>query len=186
MGKDSLNISASPSRFPLQEYEKQDAVFGHAFEVLRQAIEQRTFPCASVAITNCGNLVALKALGRFSYANDAPQVSTASIFDIASVSKVVATTSMAMILYERGLLDLEAPVAGVLPEFVGKDAIRREITFRMLLAHSTGLPAYEGLFQRTSTKDLLLRAALEVPLKNPPGTHTEYSDIGFILLGAAL
>src|SRR5205814_9950044 len=82
--------------------------------------------------------------------------------------------------------DLKAPVAGVLREFVGKDAIRREITFRMLLAHSTGLPAYEKLFQRASTKDLLLRAVFEVPLKNPPGTHTEYSDIGFILLGAAL
>jgi CubicO group peptidase (beta-lactamase class C family) len=95
-----------------------------------------------------------------------------------------------MILYERGLLDLEMPVVGVIPEFVGGSSVgdpqRREVTFRMLLAHSAGLPAYEKLYLRTTTKEELVRASLSVPLKNAPGTHAEYSDIGFILLGIGL
>jgi CubicO group peptidase (beta-lactamase class C family) len=93
---------------------------------------------------------------------------------------------MAALLYERGLLDLDARISGILPEFAGEDSWRREVTFRMLLAHSSGLPAYEKLFLRTNSKDELLRAAFEVPLKHAPGTHAEYSDIGFILLGVAL
>jgi len=186
MGKVSLDISTSTARFPLVQNEGQDEVFRHAFDLLRQAIEQRAFPGASVAVTHLGKVVALKAFGRFTYEKDAPPVTTASIFDIASVSKVVATTSMAMILYERGMLDLDIPVVGVLPEFAGKDASRREVTFRMLLAHTSGLPAYEKLFLRATTKDAVLNAAFGVPLRNQPGTHAAYSDIGFILVGVAL
>lgn len=109
-----------------------------------------------------------------------------TMFDLASVSKVVATTTMAMVLYERGLLDLEAAVVGVLPEFRTDDARRQEITFQHLLAHCSGLPAYERLFLRAKTKDELLGEAFTVPLKSDPGTHAEYSDIGFILLAVAL
>jgi serine-type D-Ala-D-Ala carboxypeptidase len=186
MGKVSLDTGTSTTHFPLVRYEDQDEVFSRAFEVLRQAIEHRAFPGASVAITSLSKLVAMKAFGRFTYDKDSPQVTPASIFDIASVSKVAATTSMAMILYERGLLDLDIPVVGVLPEFAGEEASRREVTFRMLLAHSSGLPAYEKLFLRATTRDALLAAAFGVPLRNQPGTHAEYSDIGFILLGVAL
>jgi CubicO group peptidase (beta-lactamase class C family) len=108
------------------------------------------------------------------------------VFDLASVSKVLATTSMAMILYERGLLDLDAPVTGIVPEFAGEDARRQEVTFRMLLAHSSGLPAYEKLFLRSQTREDLIREALLIPLKTAPGTHAEYSDVGFIVLGLSL
>jgi CubicO group peptidase (beta-lactamase class C family) len=131
-------------------------------------------------------LLALKAMGHFTYEASSPAVSQESIFDLASVSKVVATTSMAMILYERGLLDLDAPVVGIVPEFAGHDRRRNEITFRMLLAHSSGLPAYEKLFLRNKTRDELLTAAFSVPLATNPGTKAEYSDIGFITLGIAL
>jgi CubicO group peptidase (beta-lactamase class C family) len=93
---------------------------------------------------------------------------------------------MAMVLYERGLLDLDAPLAGVLPDFASGDPRRREITFHMLLAHSSGLPAYEKLFLRATTKEQLISEALTVQLANAPGTHAEYSDVGFILLGTAL
>jgi CubicO group peptidase (beta-lactamase class C family) len=93
---------------------------------------------------------------------------------------------MAMILYERGLLDLDAPVTGIIPEFASDDSRRREVTFRMLLAHSSGLPAYEKLFLRAPTREDLIREALRVPLRTSPGTHAEYSDIGFIVLGLAL
>ena len=62
----------------------------------------------------------------------------------------------------------------------------RQVTLRMLLAHSSGLPAYVKLFQTAHNKDELLRQALRVPLTAEPGTRAEYSDIGFILLGEAL
>ena len=98
---------------------------------------------------------------------------------------------MAMILYERGLLELEAPIAGIVPEFLADstgrpDPRRREVNFRMLLTHSSGLPAYEKLFLRAPARDQLLHAAITMPLTADPDTRAEYSDIGFILLGIAL
>jgi CubicO group peptidase (beta-lactamase class C family) len=114
------------------------------------------------------------------------KVAPDTLFDLASVTKVVATTTMAMILYERGLLELEAPVGGTIPEFLTGDPHRSAVTFRMLLAHSSGLPAYEKLFLKTPQSEELLQAALTTPLTADPGTRTEYSDIGFIVLGVAL
>jgi CubicO group peptidase (beta-lactamase class C family) len=93
---------------------------------------------------------------------------------------------MAMILYERGLLDLDAPVAAIVPEFSGSDARRRDVTLRMLLAHASGLPAYEKLFLRAQTRGELLAAAFATPLTADPGARAVYSDIGFIILGVAL
>ncbi len=163
-------------------------IFSEAFAVLENAIAQRAFPAASIAVTSHGKLAALRAFGAFNYEPGSPQVTTASVFDLASVSKAVATTSMAMILYQRGLLDLEAPIAVVVPEFAatGADSRRREVTVRMLLAHSSGLPAYEKLFLRVKTKADLLAAAFTTPLTADPGARAEYSDIGFIILGIAL
>ncbi len=118
-------------------------------------------------------------------------VKPATLFDLASISKAVATTTMAMILYERGLLELEAPVIGVVPEFMADtceepDPRRRDVTFRMLLAHSSGLPAYEKLFLEAHSRDELMRAAFITSLSADPGMRAEYSDVGFIVLGAAL
>ena len=98
---------------------------------------------------------------------------------------------MAMILYERGLLELDAPVVGAVPEFMADtsgepDPRRRNVTFRMLLSHSSGLPAYEKLFLKARSLDELLRAAFTTSLSANPGTRAEYSDIGFIILGTAL
>ncbi|OLB20446.1 MAG: hypothetical protein AUH15_11425 [Acidobacteriales bacterium 13_2_20CM_55_8] len=183
----SLNTASRTSaHFPAPAYEQQDAVFSPAFEVLQQAIAQHAFPAASVAVTRQGKLVALKAIGSFTYDPQSPEVTSASIFDLASVSKVVATTTVAMILYQRGLLDLEMHVVSVVPEFAGQDERRREVTLHMLLAHSSGLPAYEKLFRRAPTKDQLLDAAFVMPLVADPGTQATYSDIGFIILGIAL
>lgn len=164
----------------------QEKRFADAFRIIEEAVAVRAFPGVSVAVTVSGELLALKSFGRFTFDCHSPTVTTKTIFDIASVTKVLATTSMAMILYERGLLDLEAPVVGVLPEFASEDARRSEVTLRMLLAHSSGLPAYEKLFLRASTRQALLQETFKVPLKYSPGTHYEYSDIGFILLGVAL
>jgi CubicO group peptidase (beta-lactamase class C family) len=158
---------------------------------LEEAISARAFPAASIAVTHQDRLIALKSFGHFTTEADSPLVTPTTLFDLASVTKAVATTTMAMILYERGLLELETPVVGVVPEFMadagGKpDPRRRDVTFRMLLAHSSGLPAYEKLFLKAHSRDDLLRAAFSTSLSADPGTRAEYSDIGFILLAAAL
>jgi serine-type D-Ala-D-Ala carboxypeptidase len=173
-------------QMPQPAYQQQDQVFSRAFKLLSEAIQQRAFPSASVAITQRGKLVCLKAFGRFLYESETPEASTASIFDLASLTKIVATTTMAMILYERGLLDLEMPLASVLPEFKTNDPRRQQVSFHMLLAHSSGLPAYEKLFLKANDRDELLSAALHTQLKHDPGSVAEYSDIGFIILGVAL
>lgn len=178
----------SPPR--LHDFVDQDEVFSSAFLVLERAIAERVFPAASIAVAQDGKLIALKAFGRFTYESGSRQATPETMFDLASVTKVVATTAMGMVLYERGLLDLETPVASIVPEFVEsgktKDKRRGEITLRMLLAHSSGLPAYEKLFLRARTRDELLHAAFTTPLVCEPGTRANYSDIGFIVLVAAL
>jgi CubicO group peptidase (beta-lactamase class C family) len=183
---DQLTSEPDAARFPIAAYGEQDRRFSAAFSSLQAAIREKAFPAASLAVTFRGKLLVLKALGRFTYGDGSPTVSPQSIFDLASVSKVMGTTSMAMILYERGLLDLEAPVVAIVPEFAGDDRRRQEVTLRMLLAHSSGLPAYEKLFLQNKTRDELLTAAFSIPLTTNPGTKAEYSDIGFIILGIAL
>jgi CubicO group peptidase (beta-lactamase class C family) len=181
--------SFAPELFPV--FERQDRSFSSAFSILDAAVADRVFPGASIAVTQGGRLVALKAFGRSTYDLESPHITTDTLFDLASVSKVVATTTVAMILYERGLLDLDTPVVGMVPEFAGAgagdaDARRRAITLRMLLAHSSGLPAYEKLFLKARTREQLLRAAFTTPLVADPGTRAEYSDIGFMVLCEAL
>jgi len=170
----------------ISSFETQDQVFASAFSLLGQAIADRAFPGAAVAVVANSHLVAVRGVGRFTYEPDSPEVAADTIFDLASVSKVVGTTAMAMLLYESGYLDLDVPVAGIIPEFGRGDARRREVTVRMLLAHSSGLPAYVKLFQQAQTREQLLQAALAVPLEAEPDARAEYSDIGFIILGVAL
>lgn len=172
-----------------QSFEAQEDHFTLAFDILHRAVEQRVFPGASAAIAHRRRLIARKAFGQFTYERASPAVVPETLFDLASLTKILATTAMAMILYERGLLDLDAPAAAIVPEFVSeaeKDERRREVTIRMLLAHSSGLPAYEKLFLKAGSRDDLLEAVFKMRLTADPGSRAEYSDIGFILLGAAL
>jgi serine-type D-Ala-D-Ala carboxypeptidase len=190
----------------VSSYEHQNEVFRSAFVVLDSAIATNAFSAASIAVTHRGRLIALKALGRLAHGNEgapplslsfgqggdfAPEVTNETLFDLASLTKVVATTTMAAILYERGLLELDAPVIGTIPEFLVDscdevDPRRQSVTFHMLLAHSSGLPAYEKLYLKAHPRADLLRAALTMPLSADPGIKAEYSDIGFIVLGSAL
>lgn len=176
--------------FLVRDLAAQDERFRSAFDILDRAIAARAFPACSLAVTSRGELVACRALGRFTYDPSSAEVTTATLFDLASLTKVLATTAMAMILYERGLLDLQAPVTAVVPAFAkgqdDHDARRREVTLRMLLAHSSGLPAYKKLFLHAESREEILQAALTTRLTAAPGTRAEYSDIGFIILGIAL
>jgi CubicO group peptidase (beta-lactamase class C family) len=168
------------------DFARQDETFHRAFAVLEAGIEQKAFPGGSVAIAHRGRLVALKGLGRFTYEAKAPIVTPQTVYDLASLTKVLATATACMILFERGALALDRKVIEVLPEFGGSDQRRSQVTFRMLLAHSSGLPAYVKLFETSNNRAELLAQAFQVPLAGDPRIHAEYSDIGFILLGAAL
>jgi serine-type D-Ala-D-Ala carboxypeptidase len=168
------------------DFARQDERFHRAFAVLQAGIEQKAFPGASVAVAHRGRLIALKGLGRFTYDAKAPMVTAQTVYDLASLTKVLATTTACMILHERGALALDQTVVEVLPEFGGSDPRRPQVTFRMLLAHSSGLPAYVKLFETAKNRAELLAQAFQVALVGDPGSHAEYSDIGFILLGAAL
>jgi len=157
-----------------------------AVAVLTHGCEQRAFPGAAFAVARQGNTILQGAVGRFTYNGGAEDVTLSTIFDIASVTKVVATTSMAMLLCERSQLNLQQPIVELLPEFDGTDKRRKVVTIEMLLAHSSGLPAYEKLFLHAKDRTALLRSAFQVQLEKDPGTRAEYSDIGFILLGELL
>jgi CubicO group peptidase (beta-lactamase class C family) len=164
-----------------------------ALELLEKGVEQRAFPGAVLAVGHEGRLAILPA-GRLSDANGARAVSAETIYDLASLTKVVATTAAAMILVDRGLLDINRPVAQYLPEFVppydiAEDplwTVRSEVTIGHLLAHTSGLPAYEKFFLRAREKAHVLDEAMALPLEEPPGQKTIYSDVGFILLGGIL
>lgn len=169
------------------EYAQQEKRFALAFQVMQDAIRDHAFPACSLAVTHQGNLVALRSLGQFTYDPTSVALTDASLFDIASVSKVVATTAMAMILYERGMLDLDVPVTSIVPEFANsEDSRRHDVSIRMLLAHSSGLPAYAKLFMTAHSPDALLDAVFTTELTADPGARAEYSDIGFIILGVAV
>lgn len=164
------------------------ARFTAARAVLERAVAERAFPGAAWGVLHQGAIAALDAVGRFTYEEASPLVTPATIFDLASVAKVIATTSAAMLLCDRGRLLLDARVGDILPGFVVGEpgSGRHRVTLRMLLAHSSGLPGYVQLFRNCATPEALLRAALVLPLESAPGERTEYSDIGYILLGKAL
>ncbi len=169
------------SRFPI------------ATAVLTEAVTQRIFPGAAFGILHPEEQFAIESVGGFTYPPASTRVQRNTIFDMASISKAMATTSMAMLLWERGQLNLDEPLARRVPEFLqpgcedGPLAARRaQVTPRMLLAHCSGLPAYSPLYKTSATANALLEACLYMPLEAPPGTQAVYSDIGFILLGHLL
>ncbi len=163
--------------------------FAPAYRVLTDAIAARAFPGCAFGVLADGKVVLQDALGRATYDSDSFAVTVETIYDIASLTKVVATTAVAMLLVQRGLLDLNTPLGELLPGFVvGRSSGERarDVTIRHLLAHNSGLPGYVELFRTATTPDGLLRACLQLPIEAEPGTRAEYSDPGFILLGKAL
>src|SRR5438477_8342533 len=129
------NTNPSPL---VHSFKNQNKIFSAAFDVLQQAVTRQSFPAASIAVTSKGELIALQSFGSFVFEEDvlsneskgAPPfsrparqggdfdpLSPATLFDLASLTKPVATATMAAILYERGLLELDAPITGTVPEF---------------------------------------------------------------------
>jgi CubicO group peptidase (beta-lactamase class C family) len=169
----------------------QEQRFAEPFRLIDEAIARKVFPGATLAVTLRGALLAWHGFGRFTYEADAKPVTRETIWDLASLTKPIATTSMAMLLCERGKLSLDAKVVDLLSEFGGGGDFlhrgwREVVTVRMLLAHSSGLPAHRKLYLAVHGREAMLAAARQVPLDAPPMERAEYSDIGFIILGELL
>ena len=163
--------------------------FSAGRKLLEDAIQEHAFPGCAFGVLAGGNVVLADALGHFTYDSNAPAVRESTVFDVASLTKVVSTTAVAMLLYQSGALDLDTPLGDLLPGFiVGRQstARARKVTIRHLLAHSSGLPGYVEFFRTVTTPADLFRAGLELPVEADPGERSEYSDPGFILLGKAL
>ena len=158
---------------------------------------QGAFPGGVVAVGHRGRLALLQPFSRLTYDADAPPVAADTRYDLASLTKVIATTTMAMILVDQQRLDLDAPVASFLPGFVdapGQPQGKDEVTVRQLLTHSAGLAATAYWYReidpaqadRIALKRDYLRRIEAMPLAYAPGTKSEYSDLGVILLGEIL
>jgi len=176
-----LSLPASASAQRLQ--------FAAAYSVLAQAVSEQAFPGAAFGVLVQGQVLALDAVGGFTYDQPSAPVTASTVYDLASITKVIATTSMAMLLHQGGALSIDQPLAQLLPGFAQGEAAgsaRREVTLRMLLAHASGLPGYVRLFEGAGGREELLDACLKLPLETAPGSQAEYSDPGFILLGRAL
>jgi CubicO group peptidase (beta-lactamase class C family) len=163
--------------------------FAAVYRVLQDAIGARAFPGCAFGVVANGAVVLQDSLGYFTYEENSPIVTSETVYDVASLTKVVSTTAVAMLLNQRGVLDLEMPLGELLPGFVvgrspGDKA--RHVKLHHLLAHNSGLPGYREFYRTVTTPSALLRACLELPLEAVPGQRAEYSDPGFILLGKAL
>jgi CubicO group peptidase (beta-lactamase class C family) len=163
--------------------------FTAAYRVLEDAIDKQAFPGCAFGVLAVGEAVIMDGLGGFTYDANSTRVTAETAFDIASLTKVVATTAACMLLHQRGQLDLDWLLGDILPGFVvgrppGEYA--RNVRLRHLIAHNSGLPGYVEFFRKDVTGAGLLRACLDLPIEAEPGTRVEYSDPGFILLGKAL
>ncbi len=152
--------------------------------VIDQFVEEGAFPGGVLAVGYRGALVHLHPFGRFSYDEDAPAVEATTIYDLASLTKVVATTTMAMILVDEGRLDLDKKVQDFLPLFAGPG--KDSVTVRHLLTHTSGIDWWAPLYEEIQGPEEYLRRIQAMELVYEPGTEYKYSDLGIILLGEIL
>jgi serine-type D-Ala-D-Ala carboxypeptidase len=150
--------------------------------VVSRGIKAGGFPGASVVVGRNGAAVWEKGFGRLDWSEKSSRVSaTETIYDLASLTKVIGTTTAVMILYDEGRVKLDAPVRTYLPEFTG--GYKDSVTVRELLEHRSGLPADRDLWRLAHSPAEAKQIVLHVPLEYRPGTAYVYSDLGAITLG---
>ena len=158
--------------------------FADVAALLRSAIADRAFPAAVVEVGRSNRLLWRDVFGTLTYDPGSPDVTSDTIFDLASLTKVVCTATLAMRAVDDARLDLDEPVAGRIRPWRGAD--RNGVTIRDLLAHSAGLTAYLPFFRNCTGRAEFEPAICEVPLEYAPRTRSIYSDLGFMLLGFIL
>jgi len=137
------------------------------------------FPGAVLAVGRHGRLAALAPVGHYGV-DDRRPVEAGTLYDLASLTKVVALTTACMILVDEGRLALDAPIARYVPEFRGP--MKDRVTVRHLLTHSAGLAADLPLYTETASRRPALAAVDTTTLLAPPGTSYRYSDLSAIVL----
>ena len=155
--------------------------FARAAEVVQRGVDERAFPAAVVEVGTTRGVLWQRAFGRLDCDAESPATQTGTIFDLASLTKVIATTSLVMRLVELGRLALDQPVRHWISEWRGTD--REHVTLRSLLAHSSGLTTWLPFFRDHAGRQEFQHAICSLPLEYPPDTQSIYSDLGFILLG---
>lgn len=159
-------------------------IFRAAREVIEQAIAARAFPAASIEVGSATEIFWREAFGRLTFDTAAPATQPDTIFDLASLTKVLATTPLLMQQVERGVLSLDDAVATHVPTWHGAD--RASTTLRDLLAHCSGLPAWRPYYQLVEGALAYEAAICSEPFEYDWRTKSVYSDLGFILLGFLL
>ena len=149
--------------------------------VIERGIRAGGYPGASVVVGRRGAAVWEKGFGHLGWNPSDPRVTANTIYDLASLTKVVGTTTAVMLLYDDEKIQLDEPVKTYLPEFSGGN--KDLVTVRMLLEHRSGLPAGRDLWRIASSPADARRAVLETPLSFAPGRYEEYSDLGADVLG---
>ncbi len=156
--------------------------FNNLNSIAEQAIREGQVPGAVLLVWHNGEVVYRKAFGYRSLEPRRTPMTTDTIFDIASLTKVVATTTAVMQLVEQGKVRLNDPVVRYIPEFAQNG--KRDVTVRELLTHYSGLPQDLDLVAPWQGRATGYSMAFASPLENPPGARFLYSDINFITLGA--
>jgi CubicO group peptidase (beta-lactamase class C family) len=171
------SASAAPGGFRPGGLEAVDAI-------VEAAVGANAFPGGVLAVGRDGALVHLRAFGRLSYDAGAAEVATDTLYDLASLTKVVVTTTLSMILVDEGKLDLDARVHAFFPAFSGP--AKERVTVRHLLTHSGGLQWWAPLYKEIQGKAAYLERIVAMDLAYDPGAKSVYSDLGIILLGDIL
>jgi CubicO group peptidase (beta-lactamase class C family) len=184
---DSARPAPSASmRLPAHELTSPSAAgfssvaLARAADAVRDELRQGAFPGAALAVGRWSHVVVEEGFGATG-AGEGPVDPDRTVYDLASLTKVVGTTTAVMLLFEDGRMGLDDPVQSYLPEFTGPG--KERVTIRHLLTHTSGLPA--GTSSGGSTAEELLLRLLRAPLTGTPGMRVEYSDVGFVVLHAA-
>jgi len=162
----------------------RDWDFSRAYAVLDSAIGEKITPGAQVFIAQEGRILADTAFGHFTYEEDAPPVTTTSIYDLASITKALVGGTLAMQLVDGRYLVLDEPVQHYIPEFRGERKDR--VTIRHLLAHTSGLPDYIWFWGLDVKPEAVIDTICQSDLEFEPGTRVKYSGVGMILFGAII
>src|SRR5256884_7772597 len=149
--------------------------------VIQASIDKKELPGAVVLVARRGRVVWRKAYGARAVEPQREAMTTDTIFDLASLTKIVATTTSIMILIERGELRLADPVVKFIPEMKGER--RDSITIEQLLTHTSGFAPDFDLRERWTGYDEAMKRLYREPLRNTPGARFVYSDINYIALG---
>ena len=176
-------ISLAPASVAAPKASKKSAdALPRVDAIVRDAIAQHQVPGAVVLVGHHGRVIYRKAFGWRSLEPRRERMTVDTIFDLASLTKVIATTTCVMQLMEEGKIRLNDPVIRYMPEFAANG--KQDVTVRQLLVHYSGLAPDLDLTQPWQGKDTAYNMAFQEKPINPPGARFVYSDINFIMLGA--